>query len=821
MIIRPKSPLGLKYLQIVPGDSAKGFAAGDTIPLTAAQPEPVDIDQFFDMFDEKTRTAIQRNLAGFGNAFAGRGPQLNDAFGALRQAGRKRPAGAAHLVAPSTNFGGFWRALEALSATVAPVAETQASMFVALDRTFAAFARVSRPVHPGNDLEGPGDARRGDRRPAGAAALPPRLGPLLHRAPPGREGAGRNLADDRRRAARRHPGAQRLAGAQRPAAADRRRAARLPGSARRVQRPRPADRHQRTAQARRSGSSPRRRPPATTSPSPSATSPAPSAKATALGNWVDAIAFAAAGRARTPRAAPASAPANGPERSANHLHANPYPNTASPGQPQRVRGRQRASTTGGETAIGNTPGNAGHQHRRPDQEAAGDRHDGPAAGARHQGGGDRQRASSGGRATPLIAVIFLLIFTVGPYLAFTKHMPFTSYGYELKATFSNGGQHLDQLAGADRRRRRRQSDLDRTRRRRDHGHLHGRRQRPPIHDDAFAAIRPRIFLEGNFFIDLYPGSPSAPDLGSGDDDPGQPHLDRGPDRRDPDRAAGAGAGRPQPPAGELRHGARRTSRPRPKTRPSCPRCRARPAPRRSTAPSTTAARPAATAPRSPTPCSAPSRTTSRGWSPAPAAPSAPSSSHEEDLKGLIVNFDIFTGALAAQSANLSATIQRLAPTLQHVPRARWPASTARCRRCAPGRSSCSPSVAELPGPDRRRQALDRAGPAAALRQGGRRHREAAARSARRASPAPPRRARPSRCRSSTGSASARPGCSSRPSTRRSTTSSAPAGPTTASSSTRWPTSPAGARTSTATAPSCACSPAAATCSSNGRTRTAT
>src|ERR1043165_10005688 len=37
----------------------------------------------------------------------------------------------------------------------------------------------------------------------------------------------------------------------------------------------------------------------------------------------------------------------------------------------------------------------------------------------------------------LIAIIFILIFTVGPYLAFTKHVPFTSYGYELKATFSN------------------------------------------------------------------------------------------------------------------------------------------------------------------------------------------------------------------------------------------------------------------------------------------------------------------------------------------------------------------------------------------------
>jgi phospholipid/cholesterol/gamma-HCH transport system substrate-binding protein len=32
----------------------------------------------------------------------------------------------------------------------------------------------------------------------------------------------------------------------------------------------------------------------------------------------------------------------------------------------------------------------------------------------------------------------------------------------------------------------------------------------PIHDDARFAIRPRIFLEGNFFVDVSPGTPSAP-----------------------------------------------------------------------------------------------------------------------------------------------------------------------------------------------------------------------------------------------------------------------------------------------------------------------
>ncbi len=38
----------------------------------------------------------------------------------------------------------------------------------------------------------------------------------------------------------------------------------------------------------------------------------------------------------------------------------------------------------------------------------------------------------------------------------------------------------------------------------------------PIHRDATFKIRPRIFLEGNFFVDVSPGSPSSPALDDGD-----------------------------------------------------------------------------------------------------------------------------------------------------------------------------------------------------------------------------------------------------------------------------------------------------------------
>jgi ABC-type transporter Mla subunit MlaD len=115
-----------------------------------------------------------------------------------------------------------------------------------------------------------------------------------------------------------------------------------------------------------------------------------------------------------------------------------------------------------------------------------------------------------------IAVIFILIFTIGPYLAFTGHVPFTSYGYELKATFSNSANIAlnspVRIAGVEVGRvtstSRDGNDTDVT------FTVEGSGR--PIHTDAFAEIRPRIFLEGNFFIDLDPGSPSAPEMSSGD-----------------------------------------------------------------------------------------------------------------------------------------------------------------------------------------------------------------------------------------------------------------------------------------------------------------
>jgi virulence factor Mce-like protein len=145
IVVRARSALGLKYLQINRGDSSQGFKAGATMPLTAARPEPVEIDQVFNMFDAPTRTAIQTNLLEFGNALAGRGVDLNAAIGQFKPLVERLTPVMRNLADPNTGLSNFVSSLSATAAEVAPVAEIQGQLFADLDTTFAAFARVSRP----------------------------------------------------------------------------------------------------------------------------------------------------------------------------------------------------------------------------------------------------------------------------------------------------------------------------------------------------------------------------------------------------------------------------------------------------------------------------------------------------------------------------------------------------------------------------------------------------------------------------------------------------------------------------------------------------
>jgi phospholipid/cholesterol/gamma-HCH transport system substrate-binding protein len=262
-----------------------------------------------------------------------------------------------------------------------------------------------------------------------------------------------------------------------------------------------------------------------------------------------------------------------------------------------------------------------------------------------------------------IALIFVLVFTVGPYLAFTKHIPFTGYGYTLNATFSNGVNISTnspvRIAGVD------VGKVIEVGRDGDNTEvtftIDGKGR--PIHDDAFAEIRPRIFLEGNFFIDLDPGSPSAPELGSDATIPVSRtstavQLDeiftalQSPVRADLSRLLESfgTALTHKPTAAEDA-----TQLPEVKGKSGAEGINGAflyggPAGRYS-AQVTNAF------------LGTSSGDLSRLVAGAGRAFGA-LARREADLQGLIVNFNTFTGALAAQSANLSTTVHRLAPALK-------------------------------------------------------------------------------------------------------------------------------------------------------------
>jgi virulence factor Mce-like protein len=145
VIIRPRSPLGLKYLEVVRGHSSAGFDEGATIPLSQARPEPVEIDEVLSTFNTPTRRAIQINLREFGDALAGRGGDLNNAIRDLKPLVDVATPAMRNLASPSTDLAGFIRGLAQAAGETAPVAEEQAQLFVALDTTFGAFADVARP----------------------------------------------------------------------------------------------------------------------------------------------------------------------------------------------------------------------------------------------------------------------------------------------------------------------------------------------------------------------------------------------------------------------------------------------------------------------------------------------------------------------------------------------------------------------------------------------------------------------------------------------------------------------------------------------------
>jgi virulence factor Mce-like protein len=139
--VRPRSALGLKYVELVPGRSERAFEDGDTVPLRNAGEITPELEDVLATFPPETRRDSRAALEGFGDAFAGRGPDLNTAIRELNPFVRHLLPVMRNLSDSDTELRNLFPALGAAAAEAAPVADVQARLFGEMADTFAAIGR--------------------------------------------------------------------------------------------------------------------------------------------------------------------------------------------------------------------------------------------------------------------------------------------------------------------------------------------------------------------------------------------------------------------------------------------------------------------------------------------------------------------------------------------------------------------------------------------------------------------------------------------------------------------------------------------------------
>jgi virulence factor Mce-like protein len=139
-MVRNRSALGLKYIDLQLGRSKQDFASGDTVPARQST-VPVELDDLFGIFDEPTRAAEQQNLLGFGNALSFRGADLGRAIEELPRLFEHLEPVARTLADPDTDLKGFVQSLADTAGALAPVSVEQARLFTTMADTFAALDR--------------------------------------------------------------------------------------------------------------------------------------------------------------------------------------------------------------------------------------------------------------------------------------------------------------------------------------------------------------------------------------------------------------------------------------------------------------------------------------------------------------------------------------------------------------------------------------------------------------------------------------------------------------------------------------------------------
>lgn len=137
--IRPRSTLGLKYLDLTPGRSKKNLKPNAELALRNAR-DVVDLDEVVDTFDAATRRAGAQAVTELGNGLAGRGQDFNQLLVAAPPLLKGGTHLARTLAAPETDLAGLVPAVARVTDDLATVTPQLGRLVADADTTAGALA---------------------------------------------------------------------------------------------------------------------------------------------------------------------------------------------------------------------------------------------------------------------------------------------------------------------------------------------------------------------------------------------------------------------------------------------------------------------------------------------------------------------------------------------------------------------------------------------------------------------------------------------------------------------------------------------------------
>jgi phospholipid/cholesterol/gamma-HCH transport system substrate-binding protein len=170
-LVRSRTLLGAKYLDLTLGSQGTALAPGDVLPLARARQE-VEVDDLVDEFDPETRRHLAEVLGGLGTGLASRGLDFNASLEALRPLVQGSRTVLGQIAAPSTRFK---RLLQTYADTAAELAANPESLAGIIRNGAGTLAALDAPALGHGIKQSPGTIA------AGTDALAT-LGPVLARA---------------------------------------------------------------------------------------------------------------------------------------------------------------------------------------------------------------------------------------------------------------------------------------------------------------------------------------------------------------------------------------------------------------------------------------------------------------------------------------------------------------------------------------------------------------------------------------------------------------------------------------------------------------